>query len=248
MDYYNEIDPFMCQWLEELMKARQIPEGVIDERSIEDVLPNDLRGFTQCHFFAGLGGWPLAFKLAGWPQDRSAWSASAPCQPFSTNGKQRGFDDPRHLWPAAYHLISECRPEIVVGEQVSGEKAFAWLDHVQADMEACNYTFGTIGLCAAGAWAPHIRKRLFWVGHAARSRWSIPAKRLEANAGTAQAIQSGLHPPLLSPWVHISTGTIPSCSLDGLPRPVGIVRGFGNAIVPQVGAEFISLLREALGI
>jgi hypothetical protein len=29
--------------------------------------PSDLRGFTQCHFFSGIGGWSRALRLAGWP-------------------------------------------------------------------------------------------------------------------------------------------------------------------------------------
>ena len=51
--YYNEIDPFAAQWLRNLISGGHIAPGEVDERSIEDVTPNDLRGFTQCHFFAG---------------------------------------------------------------------------------------------------------------------------------------------------------------------------------------------------
>lgn len=49
--YYNEIDPFAAQWLRNLIAAGHIAPGEVDERSIEDVTPDDLRGFTQCHFF-----------------------------------------------------------------------------------------------------------------------------------------------------------------------------------------------------
>ncbi len=55
--YYNEIDPFAAQWLRNLIAAGHIAPGEVDERSIEDVTPDDLRGFTQCHFFAGIGIW-----------------------------------------------------------------------------------------------------------------------------------------------------------------------------------------------
>ena len=54
--YYNEIDPFAAQWLRNLIAGGHIAPGEVDERSIEDVTPDDLRGFTQCHFFAGIGG------------------------------------------------------------------------------------------------------------------------------------------------------------------------------------------------
>lgn len=53
--YYNEIDPFATAWLRELMKAGHIAPGEVDTRSIEDVVPSDLAGFRQCHFFAGIG-------------------------------------------------------------------------------------------------------------------------------------------------------------------------------------------------
>jgi hypothetical protein len=108
--YYNEIDPYAAQWLRNLVAAGHIAPGDVDERSIVDVQPDDLRGYTQCHFFAGIGGWSYALRLAGWPDDRPAWTGSCPCQPFSAAGKQRGSEDERHLWPAFFRLISECRP------------------------------------------------------------------------------------------------------------------------------------------
>ena len=49
--YYNEHDAFAAAWLRELIKAGLIALGDVDERSIEDVLPNELAGYTQCHFF-----------------------------------------------------------------------------------------------------------------------------------------------------------------------------------------------------
>jgi DNA (cytosine-5)-methyltransferase 1 len=114
--YYNEHDPYAAQWLRNLIDAGHIAPGIVDERSIVDVRPADLAGYTQCHFFAGIGGWSLALRLARWPDDRPVWTASCPCQPFSQAGAQRGSDDERHLWPAFFRLIGECRPAIVFGE------------------------------------------------------------------------------------------------------------------------------------
>ncbi len=81
--YYNEFDPAAEAWLRELIKAGEIAPGDVDTRSIEDVRPSDLRGYTQCHFFAGIGGWSLALRMAGWPDDRPVWTGSCPCQPFT---------------------------------------------------------------------------------------------------------------------------------------------------------------------
>ena len=62
--YYNEIDPFAAQMLRNLIKAGHIAPGDVDERSIEDVRPDDLRGYAQCHFFAGVGVWSYALRRA----------------------------------------------------------------------------------------------------------------------------------------------------------------------------------------
>ncbi|OMP92728.1 DNA cytosine methyltransferase [Raoultella terrigena] len=164
--YYNEIDPFAAQWLRNLIAGGHIAPGEVDERSIEDVTPDDLRGFTQCHFFAGIGVWSHSLRLAGWPDDRPVWTGSCPCQPFSAAGKGDGFADERHLWPAFHHLISELRPQHVFGEQVAAGNANAWFDLVQADVEGLGYAFGLVPFTSAGIGAPHIRERAYWVANA----------------------------------------------------------------------------------
>jgi site-specific DNA-cytosine methylase len=117
--YYNEHDRAAATWLRELIKDGLIADGEVDERSIEDVLPNELAGFAQCHFFAGIGGWSLALRLAGWSDERRVWTGSCPCQPFSTAGKGAGVNDERHLWPHMLRLIKAAQPAIFFGEQVA---------------------------------------------------------------------------------------------------------------------------------
>ncbi|MBK2673176.1 DNA cytosine methyltransferase [Citrobacter freundii] len=164
--YYNEIDPYVAQWLRNLIAGGHIAPGEVDERSIEDVTPDDLRGFTQCHFFAGIGVWSHSLRLAGWPDDKPAWTGSCPCQPFSAAGKGDGFADERHLWPAFFHLISERRPQHVFGEQVAAGNANVWFDLVQADLEGMDYAFGIVPFTSASIGAPHIRERAYWVANA----------------------------------------------------------------------------------
>lgn len=163
--YYNEIDPFAAAWLRELIARDVIAPGIVDERSIEDVCPDELAGFTQCHFFAGIGVHSHALRRAGWADDRPIWTGSCPCQPFSAAGQGKGFADERHLWPAFYHLIEQCEPAIVAGEQVSGGGVGVWFDLVQADLEAMGYAFGLVPLPAAGFGGAHIRDRAFWVAN-----------------------------------------------------------------------------------
>lgn len=160
--YYNEIDEKCCAWLRELMKRGLIADGDIDNRSIRDVRPEDLRGYTQCHFFAGIGVWSHALRLAGWPDDRPVWTGSCPCQPFSVAGKRKGTADDRHLWPNFLYLIDLGRPSVVLGEQVASKDGRTWLSTVRTDLEAVGYAVGAADLCAAGIGAPHIRQRLYW--------------------------------------------------------------------------------------
>jgi hypothetical protein len=166
--FYNEIDPHAAAWLRELIARDLIAPGVVDERSIEDICPNELSGYTQCHFFAGIGGWSYALRLAGWPDDRPVWTGSCPCQPFSAAGKGAGFADERHLWPAFQHLIAQCLPPEVFGEQVASSSTGAWIDLVHADLENLGYAFGCVPAPAAGFGSPHIRDRNFWLADSSR--------------------------------------------------------------------------------
>ena len=169
-DYYNEHDPFAAAWLRELIAAGEIPAGDVDERSIEDVVPSDLVGYRHCHFFAGIGGWALAMRLADWPDDLPLWTGSCPCQPFSAAGQGAGFADERHLWPAFYWLIRQCRPRYVCGEQVASGDALRWWDLVATDLEGAGYACTAVDLPAASVGAPHKRSRLFWLADATTER------------------------------------------------------------------------------
>jgi DNA (cytosine-5)-methyltransferase 1 len=187
--YYNEFDPKAAQWLRNLIAAGHLPAGDVDERSIEDVTPNDLRGYVQCHFFAGIGGWPLALTAAGWPLDQLVWTGSCPCQPFSAAGKGAGFADERHLWPAWQHLIAQCRPPVVFGEQVASAAAGSWIDLVHADVEGMGYAFGCVPFPAASVEVPGIRDRTYWVADTLQSGrsegWAGPGRGQAAGRNSA---------------------------------------------------------------
>ena len=230
--YYNELDPCAAGWLRALIADGHIAQGDVDERSIADVSPADLVGYTQCHFFAGIGGWSYALRLAGWPDDRPCWTGSCPCQPYSAAGKGRGAADPRNLWPVWLPLIRECRPVRVFGEQVASAIGHGWLDAVSADLEAEGYTIGATVLGAHSVGAPHIRQRLYWVSHAERDRAQFPCGREAGGLGREQQ-------PL--PWDRTWEGALREFRVvdDGLSYGVEACNGPRNAIVPQVAAEVI---------
>jgi DNA (cytosine-5)-methyltransferase 1 len=187
--YYNEIDPFAAAQLRELMHAGWITKGDVDERSIEDVVPNDLNGYDRIHFFAGFGVWDYCLNQVLWGKSR-VWTGSCPCQPFSAAGKGAGFTDERHLWPAFFHLIDQCRPLTVFGEQVASKHGLAWFDLVQADMEGAGYACGAVDSCAAGFGAPHIRQRLYWVAYTKSGRWGKKQPNPEGQGGF---VDNGAH-------------------------------------------------------
>lgn len=166
--YYNEHDPFAADWLRNLIAAGHIAPGDVDTRDLWDVRPDELRGYTQVHFCAGIGIWSLALRSAGWADDRPIWTGSFPCQPFSAAGKRLGTADERHLGPAGFHLASICRPDVFIGEQVASPDGLGWFEGLQADLEKAGYAVGAVDTCAAGfADAQgnegfHIRQRLYW--------------------------------------------------------------------------------------
>ena len=273
---YN--DTVTGNWLAQLILSGLIMRGYVYTDSIADLRGADLAGFTRVHLFAGVGGWDLALQLAGWPDDLPVWTGSCPCQPFSAEGKKRGTDDDRHLWPEMRRLIAECRPPIVFGEQVASPAGREWLAGVRADLEELGYSVGAADLCAAGVGAPHIRQRLYWgavgmvdsersglerlarhVGHrhepgridsneagstpasGVPSAWS-DARIIQLRDGSLRRAQPGIQPLVDG----IPAGLVPN-SPEGMARYVNAtaqasrqrLKGYGNAIVPQLAAAFV---------
>lgn len=246
--YYNEHEPYCAQWLRNLIKAGQIADGIVDERSISDVKPDELRDFTQCHFFAGIGGWSYALRLAGWPDDRRVWTGSCPCQPFSEVGQKDGFDDERHLWPDWFYQIRVNKPCTIFGEQVASKLALEWLDTVQTDLEEEGYVVGSADLCAASVGAPHKRQRLYFVANS-------ECERVARHVNPADFSQ-------MRPWGsfgQVDLQSIPNSPFvlgesypqpllrkmdDGFSTRLGRISAYGNAIVPQVAAQFIKAYLE----
>lgn len=287
MVYYNDFEPAVCEWLGELMKDGLIPEGDIDGRSIKEVNARDLRGHSQCHFFAGIGGWAHALQLAGIPSTTKLFTGSCPCQPFSTAGAQKGINDERHLFPAWMRLIRELKPPVILGEQVAAAVGHGWLDVVCTELEAEGYAVGSAILGAHSVGAPHIRQRLYWVADSS-NRWQLHNSRSDVE-GTGTQDRQGRLAGFISrgsssasslehtesrrrlrvrsdseaasgvgiaftgsstfwsdcEWLPCSDGkarpvepgTFPLAY--GIPRRLELLKGYGNAIVPKVAAEFI---------
>lgn len=247
MNYYNEWDKYAAQWLRNLIHERLIPDGHVDDRSITDVEPSDLDGYTQCHFFAGIAGWSYALQLAGWPEDREIWTGSCPCQPFSVAGQGAGQDDPRHLWPHMFRLIRAKRPAVFMGEQVYAAVGKGWLDGVFADLEGEGYACGAIGVPACAVNAPHRRDRLWFVAdsRSARGEGLEPAECPGSFGqwdwrGEEDLQQVYSDPYGRSKWPEPLVRRMD----DGIPKRLERLHAFGNAIVPPLAAELIAAYME----
>ena len=286
--YYNEFDPYAAQWLRNLIAAGHIAPGDVDERPIQEVKADDVKGYTQCHFFAGIGGWSIALRLAGWDDTRPVWTGSCPCQPFSAAGRKTRQSDERHLWPHWARLIRESMPPAVFGEQVASAVAAGWLDEAFSDLEAKEYACAAAILPACSVGAPHKRDRVWFIansrekrcdnggdnwkerpilhhshGNAAQSEQERQGRECGAGAiGSDVGNPSSIGQPrqgqpslwgsqeaygkreadriiaeCFSDFWRIEPGM--GRVADGVPARVGKLSALGNAIVPQVAAEFI---------
>jgi DNA (cytosine-5)-methyltransferase 1 len=254
--YYNEFDPYAAAWLRNLIAAGLIAPGDVDERSIEDVEPYELRGYAQHHFFAGIGIWSSALRLAGWGDDRRVITGSCPCQPFSQAGKGGGFADERHLWPLFHWIISELQPPVVFGEQVSSPHADAWIDLVSTDLEGLGFAFGALAGPSAGVGAPHIRDRAYWVAyadHAGLEGRRRVLKRASQFAAGSRRMAGGLDDAI---GIRLAPGWGAHAEHDGaITRATGEAERVGDAddIRPQgrclagVGAEVGDALAQSAG-
>ncbi len=299
---YSEIDAYCCDWLVDLQAAYMISKGDVARGDFRLVDKAVFAAATRAHFFAGIGVWDLALRMAKWPLSWPVWTGSCPCQPFSSAGRRKGISDDRHLWPDWFKLIDAHRPPVIFGEQVASKDGLAWFDSVQDDLEGAGYTVFAADLCAAGVGAPHLRQRLYFVASADHERLKgfglhlQPGEQREAGAqaarrgapsvvGDSRSPRSGrdtrglpceqgsgtfqgfeprylaheLVPPgstrgawEAADWLYcqdgkhrpVEPGSFPLA--HGAPARVGRLRAYGNAIVPQVAATFISVVMEAI--
>jgi DNA (cytosine-5)-methyltransferase 1 len=253
MHYYNENDPFAAAWLRNLIAAGRLPQGEVDDRSILEVQPSDLAGFSSCHFFAGIGGWPYALRLAGWPDERPVWTGSCPCQPLSVAGKGRGHADQRHLWPAFFGLIAECRPPVVFGEQVAS--ALGWVAHPSGarlkpsrrgpEDQARDETRMRGSECGRGASgvADATHDGLEGRGEQESGKREGGTWRVSA-AGDGAGFWSDLEwlPCVDGKARPTQPGLFPLA--HGVSGRVGRLRAYGNAIVPPLAAQFVTAFDE----
>jgi len=266
--YYNDIDPFCCAVLRRHIESGELPPGVVAERDIRTVDAEELMGHEQIHLFAGIGGFPLGFRMAGWPDDRPILTAGFPCQPVSFAGKRLGQEDERWLWPEVARVVRVVRPRLVLLENVPGLLVRGMGD-VLGDLAAMGYDAEWQSIPAAAVGAPHIRERVFVVAHPdsyggrCENVSECHRKKIPGLSGRrpfwhdADGLRATMPDPY-GPGLEVGRSKVPAIDRDwwatepdvgrvahGIPHRVDRLRALGNAVVPQVVAFVARMILEA---
>lgn len=185
-----------------------------------------------------------------------------PCQPFSTAGKRRGTDDPRHLWPWVRDAISALQPRYAILENVRGHLSMGGTT-VIGELAEIGYDAEWRVVSAAGLGAPHKRERIIVVAYSNcnyepngpkheirmvadtdqprgkhRNQDGSTSTSLRSRNEVFKPSQPSNSDLYASQWVcEPSVGRV----ADGVSHRMDRLRGLGNAVVPQV-AEYIGRL------
>lgn len=179
-----------------------------------------------------------------------------PCQPFSVAGRKRGTKDDRDLWPQMLRIIREVKPNWVLGENVAN---FANMDggynRTHSDLEKEGYEVRAFEIPAIGVGTPHVRKRLWIVGHLAHpnsvgygrrpgkgyrnDKWEFfESEHKRCSVGCETSGRSRESDFACSRGTR-NWDTEPSvCRMvDGVPNRLDRLKALGNSVVPQIVAE-----------
>ncbi len=162
-----------------------------------------------------------------------------PCQDLSSanTGRQGLAGDKSGLWREYARIVGELRPQFVIVENL-GYAFKEWLPHVRRDLWARGYASVPFRVSPAEMGGPHHRDRVFLVAHADQNSECLHAIDAQMARLRADAAR------LWNVWRDPFPG--PFRLDDGLPRRMGEVRGYGNAVVPQCAELVGTAIVEAL--
>lgn len=193
-------------------------------------------------------------------------SGGFPCQPFSSAGRRKGDEDPRHLWPYIVRGIRESSPRMVFFENVEGIissklKSNEWGDpegtpvllHVLRELERLDYRATAGVFSASEVGAPHQRKRVFILGSKIEQLRTIKFKRSRYPARRGQA-QYSWEPPRVKAQRTLGrcfdgvTDWVDDAELyESADSSTDELRLLGNGVVPDTAARAFEVLWARLG-
>lgn len=210
-----------------------------------------------------------SFPAWGFHGEVDLLTGGYPCQPFSTAGRQRGKDDPRHLWPYILEHIEDMRPKQVFFENVYGH-INKGLKQVISDLGAAGYraTWGVFSANEVGY--PHERKRVFILGNAEHDGSSGSTERRSGDSssdnyekGSEASLQFAgasksedvcdlrrdkwrrLNGQLASREFGVFKSVVPRTT-NGSPHRVDRTRMLGNGVVPRMAGWAWLVLNDRL--
>jgi DNA (cytosine-5)-methyltransferase 1 len=170
-----------------------------------------------------------------------------PCQDISYAGKGAGLSGERSgLFYELIRVVRAVGPRIVVLENVAALLTRGLAD-VLGTLAAIGFDAQWHCIPASAVGAPHIRDRVFVIGHVPDSLRPICRQgdseladanitRLQGQRQVASGVSTKYNYPCDSGWwaIEPNVGRV----ANGVPKRVDRLRGLGNAVVPQV-AEYI---------
>jgi DNA (cytosine-5)-methyltransferase 1 len=159
-----------------------------------------------------------------------------------------GEKDERHVWPYFKQAIDYGKPTAIFGEQVASQLGRSWFSRVRPELEVLGYGVGAADISAAGIGLPHSRQRIYFVAYTdgdglegLESGWEPRQRSNEPQEPSTGGL-------VIQQRDKFEPSSLPLLQIDGVSRQLAIdvLEGFGNAIVPQLGAEFVRSSLEAI--
>jgi DNA (cytosine-5)-methyltransferase 1 len=183
-----------------------------------------------------------------------------PCQPFSVAGKQRAYEDPRHLWPELRRVIAQAKPTWVVCENVPGHVRLG-LDSVLHDLEDLGYSSQPFIIPSLATGANHNRNRVYIVAYSAgdgcngskvtgsNGKTDVNDKKREDNHISLER-RGCVWPKVEWESYPVRARSIEPPALrvdDELPDRMDRNRAIGNAIDPLIAYEIFTAIVKQRG-
>lgn len=181
-----------------------------------------------------------------------------PCQDISSAGRRAGIEGKRSgLWSEFYRIVCELRPRYVLVENVGallhrGRDGRAAIGRVLGDLAEIGMDAQWECLPAFAFGAPHLRERIFIVAYAGCVHGGVLDRLFTREgdlgidfqlAGLADWAGVSIDRTNKAATLETALDSLAAPALvsrldDGLSERLGALKGFGNAVVPQV-AQFV---------